>query len=86
MITIQTRENSKGKWWCNTTYACEDIFVEAETPTEAQTLMASTLRMRGFAGEINWSKLRFYDKKINILKQKSHIPYAVSRIDNNPIA
>ena len=87
MITIQTRQNRKGNWWCNTTYNGEDISVEGGSPNEAQFLIIKELKERGFVGGRNFSPYKFYNKEDRPTKPtKPKITYATSRIDNNPIA
>ena len=87
MITIQTRQNREGKWWCNTTFNCEDISVERSTITEAQEELIKTLILRGHDGTVNWDKPKFYESNMGKLKSsKDHIIYVKLRIDNNPIA
>jgi hypothetical protein len=87
MLTIQTRQNSKGNWWCNTTWNGYDISVEGQTIDDAQSLMIVELGKQKCSEIRNWSLPKFYDKKVNKLKSsKDYITYAKSRIDNNPIA
>jgi hypothetical protein len=83
MLTIQTRQNRKGNWWCNTTFNGEDISVESRTIDASQCLIIEELVRKGYAGRGNWTKPEFYVN--NIEKQRSYITYCKSRIDNNPI-
>ena len=84
MLTISTRQNRKGNWWCNTTYNGEDISVEGGSPNEAQFLIIKELVKRGYVGGRFFEPYKFYKKESKITKPK--ITYATSRIDNNPIA
>jgi hypothetical protein len=82
-MTIQTRQNRKGNWWCNTTYNGEDISVEGKSVYEARFLMIRELYKRKYYGERNWEPEKFYKKPTETVKQE--IGYAKSRIDINPI-
>jgi hypothetical protein len=85
MLTIQTRQNRKGNWWCNTTFNGEDISVESRTIDASRCLIIEELTIkREYAGGWKWSEPEFYVN--NIEKQRSYITYCKSRIDNNPIA
>ena len=83
MLTVQTRQNSKGNWWCNTTHAGYDIYEEGETIAEAQRLMSETLERRGQIGEVNWETPKPYPKKEPV--PKPEIGYAAWRIDKDCI-
>lgn len=83
MLTVQTRENSKGNWWSNTTHAGYDICEEAETIAEARRLMGERLEKNGYTGEINWEAPQYYLKKANV---RSEIGYAAYRIDRGCVA
>ena len=85
MLTIQTRQNSKGNWWwCNTTHAGYDLSEEGETIAKAQMLMSKTLERRGQIGECNWEEPKLYPAKKEPLP-KSEIGYTSWRIDKGMV-
>lgn len=85
MLTIHTRQNRKGSWWCNTTWDGTDISVEGGTADEAQLLMINELANRKCSeGRWAWTTIKPYKKKVTL--KAPHITYNKSRIDNNPIA
>ncbi len=59
-IKIRTTQNSKGTWWCNTTYAGVDFFFEGDTANEVNTQMIKALEKKGFVGKRIWEDPKFY--------------------------
>ena len=85
MLTINTRQNSKGNWWCNTTWNGEDISVEGKTTDKAQLLMINELaNIKCSEGRWAWTTIKPYNKKVT--SKMLHVTYTKSIIDNNPIA
>lgn len=67
MITIYTRQNEKGKWWCNThTKANGEFFVEADTPYSAQELMEKELDRLKNTEDRTWMPVEFYPEEVKL--------------------
>lgn len=84
MLSVETRQNEKGNWWCNTTHAGYDLFEEGTTIEEARQLITETLNRRGLPSEeIKWEEPKLYPKKEPV--SKSEIGYATWRIDKGMV-
>jgi len=86
MYHIYTRQNRKGKWWCNGTVLGYDYSFEDFTIATAQMQMRRKLEEMGVsAHDVKWQEPE-YSKGVNLKNEKVQIGYQKVRIDHNPIA
>ena len=81
-IKVSTRENPRGNYWCNTTYAGYDISAEGQSIADVQRLITEELHRQGQV-EIVFEEPKPYPKKLPIVKPQ--ITYARWRIDKDCI-
>lgn len=83
MITISTRQNRHGNWWCNTTVGYDYSF-EGKTIADAQKQMKDLLDKKGIpAEERKWQEPKLYPKQEET--PKPEIGYARWRIDKGMV-
>lgn len=89
MITIETRQNKYGKWWCNCTNV-SDISFESGSIKDSQQLMKNYLQKEKIPlTEQKWEEPKYYpvDELKNRIEQgRPYGGFHRPKIDNSPFA
>jgi hypothetical protein len=80
---ITTRQNSKGNWWCSTTYKGYDYSEEETTASNARYKIQQALGLS--TEKVIWEDSKFYISKKDSFKETIPVERRTSRIDNHPI-
>lgn len=84
MIPISTRQNRKGKFWCNATLKGMDYSFEGYTMGEAQSQMKAHLNQPYFAGlDVEWLPVKYY---LHDPMERYKEPFKRTWIDHKPFA
>jgi hypothetical protein len=82
MIKVQTRENSRGRYWCNATVKGYDVTVEASTPEFARRKFEEETGLTD--DEIEFLAVKPYPQKPVFKKDPFLITPQKVRIDFDP--